>query len=62
MIANAMRSVSTGETVVVVGALEPAVDANERRRAHLDVHVGRAAFDGVAQQLVEIQHGDDSLP
>ncbi len=31
----------------VVGALEMPVDADERRRAHLDVDVGRAAFDGV---------------
>ena len=33
----------------VVGALEAAVDADERRRADLDVDVGRAALDGVAQ-------------
>ena len=39
MIANAMRSVSTGETAGVIDALEAAVDANERRRAHFDVHV-----------------------
>ena len=47
MIANAMRSVSTGVTVVEVGPLEVAVDADERRRADLDVHVGRLALDGV---------------
>jgi hypothetical protein len=41
---------------LVLGALEPAVDSNERRRADLDVHVGSAALHGVAQQLIEIQH------
>ena len=43
----------------VVDALEAAVDADERRRAHLDVDVGRAALDGVGEQLIEIQHAGD---
>ena len=37
--------------------VEPAVDANERRRTDLDVHVRSAALYGVAKQLIEIQHG-----
>jgi hypothetical protein len=40
----------------VVEPLEATVDANERRRAHLEVNVRRAALGRVAEQLIEIQH------
>ena len=35
---------------------QPAVDAQARPRAHLDVHVGSALLDGEAQQSIEVQH------
>ena len=62
MIANAIRSVSTGDTVGEIGSLEAAVDTDERRRPHLDVDVRRAALDGVAKQLIQIQHRRDLFP
>ena len=34
------------------------VETDVRRRAHLDVDVGRAAFHGLSQHLVEIEHRD----
>ena len=45
-----------------VGPLEAAVDADERRRADLDVHVRGAPLHGVAQQLIQIQHGRALFP
>src|SRR5205823_11606610 len=42
-----------------IGPIEPAVDANERRRTDLDVNVRRAPLYGVAKQLIEIQHWGD---
>ena len=42
-----------------VGPIEPAVDAEERRRAHLDVYVRSAPLYGVAKQLIQVQHWRD---
>jgi len=39
-----------------VGAVEVTVDADEGRRADLDMDVGRPLLDGVAKKLIQIQH------
>src|SRR6185436_17666879 len=45
--------------LAVVEALEAAVDADEGRRADLEVDVGRAALGCVREQLIEIEHADE---
>ena len=47
--------------LVAVPGLQVAVDAEERRRADLDVHVGASRSNGLAQQVVEIEQRS-SLP
>ena len=40
---------------------EPAVDAQARPRAHLDVHVRGALLDGEPQQSIQVQHADRGI-
>ena len=56
--ANATRSVSAACTESSETGDELTVEADVRRRAHLDVDVGCATVDGLPQHLVEIEHRD----